>query len=472
MRLTIFGSGYVGLVTGACFADVGNDVLCIDVDAAKIEKLQHGIVPIHEPGLDAMIARNVAAGRLKFTTDAAAGVAHGLFQLIAVGTPPDEDGSADLRHVLAVARTIGEHIDDYRIVIDKSTVPVGTADKVRAELSNALRVRGKEIQFDVVSNPEFLKEGAAIADFLKPDRVVVGSESPRAIEAMHALYEPFTRSHDRMIVMDVRSAELTKYAANAMLATKISFINELAGIAEQVGADIEKVRRGIGSDSRIGYSFIYPGAGYGGSCFPKDVQALQRTAQQAGAPSTMLEAVEAVNARQKRKLFERIHAHFGGELQGRTFALWGLAFKPDTDDMREAPSRVLMEALWAAGARVQAYDPVAMDEARRLYPTEVAATAHQAGAQAVARGAAGVPKLSLSTKPSLVLEGADALVIVTEWKEFRSPDFDLIKAKLSAPVIFDGRNLYDPVALARQGIAYYAIGRGASVRQPHLRQPH
>ena len=419
MRVTIFGSGYVGLVAGACFADFGNDVLCVDVDASKVEKLKCGIIPIHEPGLEAMIARNAAAGRLKFTTDAAVGVAHGLLQFIAVGTPPDEDGSADLRYVLAVARTIGEHIDDYRIVVDKSTVPVGTADKVRAELAQASRRRGKNIQFDVVSNPEFLKEGAAVGDFLRPDRVVVGADSPRAIEAMRALYEPFIRNHDRMIVMDIRSAELTKYAANAMLATKISFINELAGIAEHVGADIEKVRLGIGSDSRIGYSFIYPGAGYGGSCFPKDVQALRRTAAQAGAPSTMLEAVEAVNGRQKQKLFERISAHFGGALKGRTFALWGLAFKPNTDDMREAPSRVVMEALWAAGARVQAYDPVAMDEARRLYPSETAPDAS---------GAA--PKLSLAAKPSLALEGADALVIITEWKEFRSPDLDLVKAKL------------------------------------------
>ena len=455
MRVTIFGSGYVGLVSGACFADFGNDVLCVDVDASKVEKLNRGVIPIHEPGLEAMIARNAAAGRLKFTTDAAVGVAHGLLQFIAVGTPPDEDGSADLRYVLAVARTIGEHIDDYRIVVDKSTVPVGTADKVRAELAQASRRRGKNIQFDVVSNPEFLKEGAAVGDFLRPDRVVVGADSPRAIEAMRALYEPFIRNHDRMIVMDIRSAELTKYAANAMLATKISFINELAGIAEHVGADIEKVRLGIGSDSRIGYSFIYPGAGYGGSCFPKDVQALRQTATQAGAPSTMLEAVEAVNVRQKQKLFERINAHFGGALKGRTFALWGLAFKPDTDDMREAPSRVVMEALWAAGARVQAYDPVAMDEARRLYPAETAPEAP---------GAA--PKLSLAAKPSLALEGADALVIITEWKEFRSPDLDLVKAKLREPVIFDGRNLYDPAALARQGFTYYAIGRGASVRKP------
>ena len=455
MRVTIFGSGYVGLVTGACFAEVGNDVLCIDVDGSKIEKLQRGIVPIHEPGLDAMIARNAAAGRLRFTTDAQAGVQHGLFQLIAFGTPPDEDGSADLRHVLAVARTIGEHIDGYRILIDKSTVPVGTADKVRAALNAALEQRGKSVDFDVVSNPEFLKEGAAIADFLKPDRVVIGSDSARAILEMRALYEPFTRSHERMIVMDVRSAELTKYAANAMLATKISFINELAGIAEQVGADIEKVRLGIGSDSRIGYSFIYPGAGYGGSCFPKDVQALQRTAGQAGARVALLEAVEAVNALQKRKLFERISRHFGGELKGRTFALWGLAFKPNTDDMREAPSRVLMEALWAAGARVRAYDPVAMDEARRLYPAETAAN-----------GAGGEPRLHLCAKANLALDGADALVIATEWQEFRSPDFELIRTRLTQPVIFDGRNLYDPQMLQRHGFTYYAIGRGASVRHP------
>ena len=443
MNVTVFGSGYVGLVTGACFADAGNRVLCVDVDADKIARLQRGEIPIHEPGLDAMIARNVRAGRLRFTTDAAEGVAHGEVILIAVGTPPGEDGSADLRHVLAVARTIGTHLDGYRIVVDKSTVPVGTADRVRAEIAAALAERGVSHGFDVVSNPEFLKEGAAIGDFMKPDRVVIGTDSPRAIEVMRALYDPFTRNRERLIVMDARSAELTKYAANAMLATKISFINELAGIAEKVGADIEKVRQGIGSDARIGYAFIYPGAGYGGSCFPKDVQALQRTASQVGAPSRLIEAVQAVNAEQKQLLFRRILAHFGGSVAGRSIALWGLAFKPNTDDMREAPSRVLMEALWQAGARVRAYDPVAMGEAKRLYGER--------------------PDLALCPHAADTLEGADALAIVTEWQEFRSPDFDLLKEKLSAPVVFDGRNLYDPALMARRGFTYYAIGRGASV---------
>jgi UDPglucose 6-dehydrogenase len=453
MRITIFGSGYVGLVSGACFADAGNRVLCVDIDAQKIERLQRGEVPIHEPGLTALIERNARAGRLRFTTDAAAGIAQGEVILIAVGTPPDEDGSADLRHVLAVARTIGEHLDGYRIVVDKSTVPVGTADRVREAIAQALTVRGVVHPFDVVSNPEFLKEGAAIADFMKPDRVVIGTDSPRAIETMRALYDPFTRNRDRLIVMDVRSAELTKYAANAMLATKISFINELAGIAERVGADIEKVRQGIGADSRIGYAFIYPGAGYGGSCFPKDVQALQRTAAQAGAGSRLLEAVEAVNAAQKQVLYRRIAAHFGGDLAGRTIALWGLAFKPNTDDMREAPSRVLMEALWAAGARVRAYDPVAMGEARRLYAD-----------RADADPTDGRPSpLTLCASAGEALEGADALAIATEWQEFRSPDFDLLRERLAAPVIFDGRNLYDPALMARLGFTYYGIGRGSSV---------
>jgi UDPglucose 6-dehydrogenase len=454
MRITIFGSGYVGLVSGACFADAGNRVLCVDIDAQKIERLQCGEVPIHEPGLTGLIERNTRAERLRFTTDAAAGIAHGEVILIAVGTPPDEDGSADLRHVLAVARTIGEHLDGYRIVVDKSTVPVGTADRVREAIAQALAVRGVVHPFDVVSNPEFLKEGAAIADFMKPDRVVIGTDSPRAIETMRALYDPFTRNRDRLIVMDVRSAELTKYAANAMLATKISFINELAGIAEQVGADIEKVRQGIGADSRIGYAFIYPGAGYGGSCFPKDVQALQRTAAQAGAGSRLLEAVEAVNAAQKQVLYRRIAAHFGGDLAGRTIALWGLAFKPNTDDMREAPSRVLMEALWAAGARVRAYDPAAMGEAGRLYADRQDADPTD-----------GRPApLTLCASAGEALEGADALAIATEWQEFRSPDFDLLRERLAAPVIFDGRNLYDPALMARLGFMYYGIGRGASVR--------
>jgi UDPglucose 6-dehydrogenase len=443
MRVTIFGSGYVGLVTGACLADAGNDVMCVDVDAVKIERLNRGEVPIHEPGLDALIRRNAEAGRLKFTTDAAAGVAHGLFQLIAVGTPPDEDGSADLRYVLAVARTIGENLAQYRIVIDKSTVPVGTADRVRAEILAALQRRQAVVEFDVVSNPEFLKEGAAIADFMKPDRVVIGTDNARTTELMRALYEPFTRNRDRLIVMDVRSAELTKYAANAMLATKISFINELAGIAERVGADIEQVRRGIGSDSRIGSAFIYPGAGYGGSCFPKDVQALVRTASSVGAASSVLQAVEDVNRRQKQVLFDRLRSHFGGDLQGRTIAVWGLAFKPNTDDMREAPSRILLETLWEAGARVRAYDPVAMDEARRIYGER--------------------PDLVLCRSAPDALRGADVLAIVTEWQEFRSPDFDAMRAALAQPVIVDGRNLYDPALMKRLGFTYYGIGRGASV---------
>jgi len=440
MRVTIFGSGYVGLVTGACLSDAGNDVLCVDVDAGKIERLKQGEVPIHEPGLEALIRKNAEAGRLKFTTDAAEGVRHGLFQLIAVGTPPDEDGSADLKYVLAVARTIGEHLTEYRVVIDKSTVPVGTADKVKAEIAKALKKRGAQVEFDIVSNPEFLKEGAAIADFMKPDRVIVGTDNPRVSELMRALYEPFTRNHDRLIVMDLRSAELTKYAANAMLATKISFMNELANIAERVGADIEKVRVGIGSDPRIGYSFIYPGTGYGGSCFPKDVQALIRSSNTVGHRPALLEAVEEVNERQKAFLVGKIDRYFKGALKGRTFALWGLAFKPNTDDMREAPSRTIMEKLWAAGARVRAYDPVAGEEARRVF--------------------GGRPDLAICASAYEAIEGADALVIATEWQEFRSPDFDRLKAGLKEPAIFDGRNLYDPQLLARFGFSYYAVGRG------------
>ena len=368
MRLTIFGSGYVGLVTGACMAETGNHVVCVDIDAAKIRRLQNGDVPIYEPGLDAYIERNMEAGRLEFTTDVAKGVEHGLFQFVAVGTPPDEDGSADLKHVLAVAKSIGEHMEDYRIVVDKSTVPVGTADKVRAEIQAQLDARNKPLEFDVVSNPEFLKEGAAIGDFMKPDRIIVGTDNPRTTELLRTLYEPFNRNHDRLISMDVRSAELTKYAANAMLATKISFMNELANLAERFGADIEKVRIGMGSDPRIGYHFIYPGVGYGGSCFPKDVQALARSAHAEGYSAELLDAVEAVNYRQKRRVFEKIEAHYGGKMAGKTITLWGLAFKPNTDDMREAPSRVLMEALWEAGANVRAYDPEALEEAERLYP--------------------------------------------------------------------------------------------------------
>jgi UDPglucose 6-dehydrogenase len=448
MRISVFGSGYVGLVTGACLADVGNDVLCIDVDEVKVARLQAGEVPIHEPGLDALIARNAKAGRLRFSVGAAEGVAHGQAIMIAVGTPPDEDGSADLSHVLAVARSIGRHLTDYRVVIDKSTVPVGTADRVRQTILTELVSRSISVDFDVVSNPEFLKEGAAIGDFMKPDRVVVGTNSLRALDVMRQMYEPFTRSRERLVVMDVRSAELTKYAANAMLATKISFMNELAGIAEHVGADIEKVRLGIGSDSRIGFSFIYPGAGYGGSCFPKDVRALRRTAERTGARATLLTAVEAVNAAQKQVLFDRISHFFGGNLLGRTIAVWGLAFKPNTDDMREASSRVLMQALWAAGARVRAYDPVAMTEAARLYPTELGSGA-----------------LVLVDRAMKALDGADGLVVVTEWQEFRSPDFEALKSQLSSAVIFDGRNLYDPALMKRLGIRYFGIGRGDSVDQ-------
>jgi UDPglucose 6-dehydrogenase len=439
MRITIFGSGYVGLVSGACLADAGNHVVCVDVDERKIEMLRSGLVPIHEPGLDAMVKRNVDAGRMSFTTNAAEGVAHGQFQLIAVGTPPDEDGSADLRYVLAVARTIGDHMAEYKVVVTKSTVPVGTADKVRQAVAESLAARGAHVEFDTVANPEFLKEGAAIADFMKPDRVVVGTDSVRATDLMRTLYDPFTRNRDRMIVMDVRSAELTKYAANAMLATKISFMNELANLAEHFGADIEAVRIGIGSDPRIGYAFIYPGVGYGGSCFPKDVQALKRSADEVGYQAAILSAVEEVNSRQKRVLFSKIKAHFG-DLTGKTIAIWGLAFKPNTDDMREAPSRVLMEALWAAGAKVRAYDPVAMPECQRIYGDRA-------------------DLVLCKTSPDAV-KGADALAIVTEWQEFRSPDFDYIKSALRTSVIFDGRNLYDPAHMARAGFGYHAIGRG------------
>jgi len=439
MRVTIFGSGYVGLVTGACLAEAGNHVVCVDIDADKVARLNQGEVPIHEPGLDALIKRNMEAGRIEFTTDAAKAVDHGLFQIIAVGTPPEEDGSADLSHVVAVARTIGTHRERYCIVITKSTVPVGTADKVYGTVDATLKARGASVEFDVVSNPEFLKEGAAIQDFMKPDRVVIGTDNPRTVELMRALYEPFTRNHDRFIVMDVRSSELTKYAANAMLATKISFMNELANIAERVGADIERVRVGIGSDPRIGYGFIYPGTGYGGSCFPKDVKALVRSAHDVGHEPTILTAVEAVNARQKEVLVHKIRRHFG-ELRGRTFAVWGLAFKPNTDDMREAPARTVIELLLKAGARVRAYDPIAREEARRIYGSR--------------------EDVSLCHDAYEALEGADALAIVTEWQEFRSPDFDRLKELLKTPVIFDGRNLYDPALLKRFGFTYYAIGRG------------
>jgi UDPglucose 6-dehydrogenase len=443
MKVTIFGSGYVGLVSGACFADAGNHVICVDVDAARIERLNRGEVPIHEPGLEVLIRRNREAGRLEFTGDEARAVEHGLFQLIAVGTPSDEDGSADLRHVLAVARSIGERLTRYAIVVTKSTVPVGTADKVRQVVQAAVATRDVAVEFDVVSNPEFLKEGAAIEDFMRPDRVVVGTDNPRATELIRALYEPFTRHHDRLLVMDIRSAELTKYAANAMLATKISFMNELAGLAERVGADIEKVRIGIGSDPRIGYSFIYPGVGYGGSCFPKDVRALIRSAAHAGHSAKLLLSVENVNARQKIVLVGKLRTHFEDQLAGKTFALWGLAFKPNTDDMREAPSRVIIDALLQAGATVRAYDPVAINEARGIY-------AHHPKTR----------QLVFCKDAYEAARGAHALLIATEWQEFRSPDYNRLKELLSEPLIFDGRNLYDPALMERLGLQYFAVGRG------------
>jgi UDPglucose 6-dehydrogenase len=443
LKITMVGTGYVGLVTGACLADTGNEVLCLDLDERKIAMLRDGRIPIHEPGLEAVVRRNAAAGRLRFTTDVAESVDHGTMQFIAVGTPPDEDGSADLRHVLAAARAIGKHMKAYRVIVDKSTVPVGTADLVREAIAAELQARGEELPYSVVSNPEFLKEGAAVEDFMRPDRVVVGSDDERATQLMRALYAPFQRNHERMLVMDVRSAELTKYAANAMLATRISFMNELANLAEQLGADIEQVRRGIGSDPRIGYHFLYAGAGYGGSCFPKDVKALQHTAQENGVHLRVLEAVEQANEAQKRVLLDKICARFGERLEGRCFALWGLAFKPDTDDMREAPSRVLIDGLVRLGARISAYDPAAVEEARRLY--------------------AGQSALQYATSPMAALEGADALVIITEWKEFRSPDFEEMARRLAHRVVFDGRNLYDPAMVRSFGLEYHGIGRGAPV---------
>ncbi|HEX4050613.1 MAG TPA: UDP-glucose/GDP-mannose dehydrogenase family protein [Steroidobacteraceae bacterium] len=447
MKVTIFGSGYVGLVTGACLADAGNHVVCVDVNSARIAELNRGAVPIYEPGLPALIERNREAGRLVFTEDAVLGVRHGLFLLIAVGTPPDEDGSADVRNVLAVATAIGRELSQYAVIVTKSTVPVGTSDRVRATIAAALEARGVALEYDVVANPEFLKEGAAIEDFLRPDRVVVGTDNPRTTELLRALYEPFTRNHDRLVVMDIRSAELTKYAANAMLATKISFMNELAAVAEQLGADIDKVRLGIGSDPRIGYSFIYAGIGYGGSCFPKDVKALIHSASLHGVPAELMRSVERVNQRQKVRLIEKVQQHYGARLVGRTFALWGLAFKPNTDDLREAPARVMIEALLAAGASVRAYDPVASEGARRLF-----------------EGHSGSERLHFAADAYEALQGADALLIATEWNEFRSPDFDRLREQLSEPLIFDGRNLYDPALMQRLGFAYFAIGRG---RVPH-----
>jgi len=439
MKITVFGSGYVGLVTGTCLAEVGNDVLCVDIDENKIEQLNNGKIPIYEPGLEAMVRENHDAGRLNFTTNIPEAVEHGLFQFIAVGTPPDEDGSADLQYVLTVATSIAEHMNDYRVVIDKSTVPVGTADRVRKTITEKLVSRGKKLEFDVVSNPEFLKEGAAIDDFMKPDRIVIGTDNPRTTELLKAMYSPFNRNHDRIIAMDIRSAELTKYAANSMLATKISFMNELANLAEHLGANIEHVRQGIGSDSRIGYSFIYPGCGYGGSCFPKDVKALERTAREVGYNAELLSAVENVNDRQKKVIFNKINQYYQGDLSGKTFALWGLSFKPNTDDMREAPSRVLLEALINAGATVQAYDPEAIQEAKRIYPD--------------------LQGLTLCETTCDALDGADALCIVTEWKKFWSPDFEEMKKHLKQPLIFDGRNLYDPEQTKSLGYEYVSIGR-------------
>jgi UDPglucose 6-dehydrogenase len=446
MRVSVFGTGYVGLVTGACLAEVGHQVVCVDVDAAKIAGLREGRIPIFEPGLDDLVRNNHRAGRLDFSTDADLAISHARIVFIAVGTPPDEDGSADLRHVLAVARTLGRHIAQPTVIVNKSTVPVGTADRVREVVAAELAARGADVEFHVVSNPEFLKEGAAVADCLRPDRIILGSRDAGAIEKMKRLYAPFNRNHERVIVMDERSAELTKYAANAMLATKISFMNEMANIAERVGADIEAVRHGIGSDPRIGWHFIYPGAGYGGSCFPKDVQALERTARQHGYDARILEAVEGVNDRQKGKLFELIARHFGGDVRGRTFAVWGLAFKPNTDDMREASSRLLLQQLWDAGARVRAHDPEAMDEARRIFGER--------------------EDLMLCPTPEDALAGADALVVVTEWKAFWSPDFDALRHTLQAGVVFDGRNVYDPKEVEEAGLAYYGIGRGRSLLAP------
>jgi UDPglucose 6-dehydrogenase len=439
MKVTIFGTGYVGLVTGTCLAEVGHEVTCVDVDQAKVDGLNNGVIPIYEPGLEPMVIKNHQQGRLHFTTDAAAAVEFAKVQFIAVGTPPDEDGSADLQYVLAVGKTIAEHMKDFKIVIDKSTVPVGTADKVSAAMAETLTARGADIDYQVCSNPEFLKEGAAVADFMKPDRIVIGTASELVEETMRELYGPFNRNHDKILFMDVRSAELTKYAANAMLATKISFMNEMANLAEHVGADIEAVRHGIGSDPRIGYQFIYPGCGYGGSCFPKDVQALAKTAGQVGYEAELLNAVEGVNNRQKHRLFAKLNEHYQGQLAGKTIAIWGLSFKPNTDDMREAPSRVLMESLWQAGAKVQAYDPVAAEETQRIYGER--------------------PDLHLCEEQLDALTGADALVVCTEWSNFKSPDFELLASQLADKLIIDGRNIYDPASAQAHGLTYRGIGR-------------
>ncbi|VVN11244.1 UDP-glucose 6-dehydrogenase [Pseudomonas fluorescens] len=440
MNVSVFGIGYVGLVQGAALAEVGHSVMCVDVDAAKVQALIEGTLPIYEPGLKSLVRENYQSGRLQFGTDLAAAVRHGDVQLIAVGTPPDEDGSADLQYVLDVAQTIALHMDRYQVIVDKSTVPVGTGDVVRARIAQVLAEQGRsDLTFDVISNPEFLKEGCAVDDCMRPDRIIIGTDSAHAEEVMRELYEPFNRNREKIIVMDIRSAELTKYAANCMLATKISFMNEMATLSEKLGADIEMVRHGIGSDPRIGYQFIYPGVGYGGSCFPKDVKALIHAATAVDIDARVLKAVEARNNEQKTTLFSKIFEHFGGALQGKTFALWGLSFKPNTDDMREAPSRVLMEGLWRAGARVQAFDPKAMEEAQRLYGER--------------------DDLMLTGTKEAALKNADALIIVTEWQAFRAPDFDLLARHLKQPLIFDGRNLFDPQRLGKRGFTYVSVGR-------------
>jgi UDPglucose 6-dehydrogenase len=439
VNITIVGTGYVGLVSGACFADLGNNVLCLDLDAAKVKLLKEGGIPIYEPGLEALVRRNATAGRLRFTKEVESAVAHGSLQFIAVGTPPDQDGSADMRHVLSAARNIGRHMTEYKVVVDKSTVPVGTAERVEAVIREELQVRGVDMPFDVVSNPEFLKEGAAVEDFMRPDRIVVGASEERAVRLMRQLYAPINRNHDRLMVMDRRSAELTKYAANAMLATRISFMNELANLSEKLGANIENVRLGMGSDPRIGYHFLYAGCGYGGSCFPKDIRALQHTAGEYGMQFSIIDAAEKVNRAQKQRILDKVRMRFGEHLDGKKFAIWGLSFKPNTDDMREAPSRVVIGGLLARGAAVSAYDPVAMHEARKIF--------------------SGDPAVRFVEDPVDALDGAEALLIVTEWKEFRSPDFAELKKRLKQPVIIDGRNLYDPAAVRELGIEYLSVGR-------------
>jgi len=452
MNVTVFGIGYVGLVQAAVLSEVGHNVCCVDIDEAKIEKLKQGIIPIYEPGLTPLVKTNYEAGRITFTTNAEQGVNFADVQFIAVGTPPDENGAADLKYVLAVANTIATHMQSPKIIVDKSTVPVGTADKVAETIQNTLKAKNSTLAYSVVSNPEFLKEGSAVADCMRPDRIVIGirpnDNTQHIQETFRDLYAPFNRNHDRIIFMDARSAELTKYAANCMLATKVSFMNEMANIAEKVGADIEHVRQGIGSDERIGYHFIYPGCGYGGSCFPKDVQALSKTSEVIGYQPELLHAVEAINNRQKNKLMEYINKHFKGDIKGKTFAVWGLSFKPKTDDMREAPSRVLMEALWAAGANVQAFDPEAMEETQRIYGSR--------------------EDLALMGTKEAALKDADALVICTEWQNFRAADLHLIKEALKTPAVFDGRNMYEPEKMKNLGLDYYSIGRGLSISDPQI----